>query len=300
MTTEESTLNREDLSPEARWSYYVTAYSMRDPTEGIKFSEMRIPFLKRNLPGKLDEDEEYDRFYRRLQHYDGLVIRICANNYTILYQPPTHDWFWRSNAPVPDKDVIALSDPEAAKAQIRVKREEMVKDVAALKEKRHDRFVEKFVNNPNWAKGLSKDKVDESNLRFRDWLNGSLVKAGGGGSPSLSPMTGTAAATETATENKDADTATATDAAGSAAPADTPVENDATAPETASIPVPEQREEEGEGESKADDEKPAEEQKTETEQADTEMADAEPVADGDGDGNAAAAPAETAEPSTES
>ncbi|KAJ5763051.1 hypothetical protein N7533_001732 [Penicillium manginii] len=291
MTTEESTLNREDLSPEARWSYYVTAYSMRDPTEGIKFSEMRIPFLKRNLPGKLDEDEEYDRFYRRLQHYDGLVIRICANNYTILYQPPTHDWFWRSNAPVPDRETLALADADAAKAQ-----EDMVKDAAALKEKRHDRFVEKFVNNPNWAKGLSKDKVDESNLRFRDWLNGCLVKAG-----SVSPApaaTATATATATANENKDAETAPGADAEANAdVSADATMEDDA-GPETASIPVPEKKDEgEGQGEGKTDEK--VEEPKAEP--TDTEMADAEPAADADADADAAtSAPAETAEPSTES
>lgn len=168
MTTEDATLDSDELSSEARWSYYVTAFSMRDPTEGVSYSDMRMPFLKRNLPNKLDEDEEYDRFYRRLQHHDGLVIRICANNYTILYQPPSHDWFWRSTAPVPDKD----ADAEAIKA----KEEELAKAKAATREKRHDRFKEKFVNNPNWARGLSKDKVDESNQRFRSWLNGTLEK----------------------------------------------------------------------------------------------------------------------------
>ena len=168
MTTEDATLDRDELSSEARWSYYVTAFSMRDPTEGVSYSDMRMPFLKRNLPNKLDEDEEYDRFYRRLQHHDGLVIRICANNYTILYQPPSHDWFWRSTAPVLDKD----ADAEAIKA----KEEEVAKAKAATREKRHDRFKEKFVNNPNWARGLSKDKVDESNQRFRSWLNGNLEK----------------------------------------------------------------------------------------------------------------------------
>jgi paired amphipathic helix protein Sin3a len=168
MTNEDATLDSEDLTPEARWSYYVTAYSMRDPTEGVSYSDMRMPFLKRNLPNKLDEDEEYDRFYRRLQHHDGLIIRICANNYTILYQPPSHDWFWRSTVPILDKD----ADAEAIKA----KEEEQTKEKAATREKRHDRFVEKFVNNPNWARGLSKDKVDESNQRFRSWLNGTLEK----------------------------------------------------------------------------------------------------------------------------
>ncbi|KAJ5218119.1 uncharacterized protein N7498_000218 [Penicillium cinerascens] len=168
MSAEDSTLDSEDLSSEARWSYYVTAYSMRDPTEGVQFSEMRMPFLKRSLPSKLDEDEEYDRYYRRLQHYDGLIIRICANNYTILYQPPSHDWFWRSTAPAIDKD----ADAETVKS----KEEQQAREKAALREKRHDRFVEKFVNNPNWARGLSKDKVDESNQQFRSWLNGTLSK----------------------------------------------------------------------------------------------------------------------------
>ncbi|KAJ5698661.1 hypothetical protein N7462_000666 [Penicillium macrosclerotiorum] len=146
MTTEEATFDSADLSSEARWSYYVTAFSMRDPTEGVQFSEMRMPFLKRNLPGKLDEDEEYDRFYR----------------------PPSHDWFWRSSAPLPDND----ADPET----IQAREEERTKEKAAVREKRHDRFVEKFVNNPSWARGLSKDKVDESNQRFRSWLNGTLEK----------------------------------------------------------------------------------------------------------------------------
>ncbi|KAJ5936267.1 hypothetical protein N7454_005565 [Penicillium verhagenii] len=134
MTTEDATFEHDDLSSEARWSYYVTAYSMRDPTEGVHFSEMRIPFMKRNLRGKLDDDEEYERFYRRLQHHD------------------------------------VLKDLEAARAY----EEDQAKERSALKEKRHDRFVEKFVNNPNWARGLSKDKVDESNQRFRSWINGTL------------------------------------------------------------------------------------------------------------------------------
>ncbi|KAJ5875260.1 uncharacterized protein N7473_012607 [Penicillium subrubescens] len=181
--------------PEARWSYYVTAYSMRDPTEGVSYSDMRMPFLKRNLPHKLDEDEEYDRFYRRLQHHDGLIIRICANNYTILYQPPSHDWFWRSTVPILDKD----ADAEAIKA----KEEEQNKEKTSTREKRHDRFVEKFVNNPNWARGLSKDKVDESNQRFRSWLNGTLEKEDSVPAETAEPVAAPAAPSATADSQSD-------------------------------------------------------------------------------------------------
>lgn len=261
MTTEESTLNREDLSPEARWSYYVTAYSMRDPTEGVAFSEMRMPFLKRNLPGKLDEDEEYDRFYRRLQHYDGLVIRICANNYTILYQPPTHDWFWRSNAPVPDKDV----DVETAKSQIQTRGEEQRQEHAALKEKRHDRFVEKFVNNPNWARGLSKDKVDESNQRFRSWLDGTLkespIPVSGSAEGESKGETGDGGEGKTKTE---ADVQGENTGVGASDHPETTTETGPTA--EAAPSVPEEKEEEKRKKEAA-----------KVEPTDTEMADAEPV-----------------------
>lgn len=152
LTAEESTFENEELSQEARWSYYVSAYTMRDPTEGVPFSQMRMPFLKRSLPPKLEQDEEYNRYYRRLVHQDGLIIRICANSYHILYEPGSYDWWWRPT----------MSTQEDA--------EENAKELAAVKERRHDRFREKFVNNPGWAHGLSKDEVDESNQKFRAWV----------------------------------------------------------------------------------------------------------------------------------
>lgn len=160
MTPEDATLDKEDLSEEARWSYYVSAYTMRDPTEGVPFSKMHIPFLKRNLPSKLEKKDQYTRYYRPLVHHDGLIIRICAKSYHILYEPGSNEWWWRSSAP----------SEEVA--------EEAAKEEAAVKERRRDRFMEKFVNNPTWAHGLSKDQVDESNQRFRAWIQGSAVTGG--------------------------------------------------------------------------------------------------------------------------
>lgn len=155
LTPEDATLQNEELSQEARWSYYVSAYTMRDPTEGVPFSQMRMPFLKRNLPTRLDQEDEYNRYYRPLEHQDGLIIRICANSYHLLYEPGSCEWSWRPTGPT----------EETA--------EEAAKEDAAVKERRKDRFVEKFINNPVWAHGLSKDEVDESNQRFRSWIRGS-------------------------------------------------------------------------------------------------------------------------------
>lgn len=159
LTTEDSTLDREELSHEARWSYYVSAYTMRDPTEGVPFTQMRMPFLKRSLPAKMDSDEEYNHYFRPIVNHDGLVIRICANSYHILYEPGTQDWWYR----------LSTDEEDAS---------EKSKELAAVKERRKDRFMEKFVNNPKWAQGLSKDQVDESNQRYRSWVSGSDASGG--------------------------------------------------------------------------------------------------------------------------
>lgn len=163
LTPEDATLQNDELSQEARWSYYVSTYTMRDPTEGVPFSQMRLPFMKRSLPAKLDQEDEYNRYYRPLVHQDGLIIRICANSYHLLYEPGSSEWSWRPTGP---------SEEDA---------EEAAKDEAAVKERRRDRFMEKFVNNPVWAHGLSKDQVDESNQRFRSWINGTSESDGGPG-----------------------------------------------------------------------------------------------------------------------
>ncbi|WEW59315.1 Transcriptional regulatory protein sin3 [Emydomyces testavorans] len=151
LTAEDSTLENDDLTPEARWSYYVSAYSMRDPTEGVAFSDMHMPFLKRNLPPKLDSDEEYNQFYKPLISHEGLVIRVCANSYHILYEPGTEEWWCRI--------------PQSSEAQ-----QEAAKNHAAVKEKRKDRFKEKFLNSPSWAHGLSQDEADESIQQFKSWV----------------------------------------------------------------------------------------------------------------------------------
>ncbi|OAX77393.1 hypothetical protein ACJ72_08311, partial [Emergomyces africanus] len=158
LTAEDGTLDNEELNAEARWSYYVSAFTMRDPTEGVPFSQMRMPFLKRNLPGKLDSDEEYNTYYKPLVNHDGLVIRICANSYHILYEPGTEDWWYRR--PDPEEDLA-----EAAKER------------ATVREKRKERFTEKFVNHPSWANGLTKEDVDEVNQQYRSWVGDTALYA---------------------------------------------------------------------------------------------------------------------------
>ncbi|KAM5451830.1 Transcriptional regulatory protein sin3 [Microsporum audouinii] len=180
LTPDQSTLESDGLGHEARWSYYVSAYTMRDPTEGVVYSDMRMPFLKRNLPPKMGSDEEYNNFYKPLVHHDGLVIRICANSYNILYETGTQDWWYRHET---NKESPAI---------------EGMREYASLKEKRRDRFRGKFVNNPTWARGLSKDEVDRSNQQFRTWV----------GAVTEDNARASSAAADTAADSKSDDKAT--------------------------------------------------------------------------------------------
>lgn len=146
-TREDSTFDDDDLTAEARWSYYISSFTMRDPTEGVPFRKMRIPFLKHNLPPRMNSDEEYNRTYGSLINHDHLVIRICASSYHMLFEPDTEEWWVREN-----KKGAGAVDPSA---------KEMVLQA------RKGRFSDKFVLNTNWMKGMSKEDVDGINETFQ-------------------------------------------------------------------------------------------------------------------------------------
>ena len=80
---------------------------MRDQTEGINLSEMQLPFLKRNLPPMLADEEEYNNTYGVPQwNQDGLVIMIqppshppnSPRAYKLLYEEYTSDWWVHNNS----------------------------------------------------------------------------------------------------------------------------------------------------------------------------------------------------------
>ena len=75
---------------------------MRDQTEGVKLSDIQLPFLKRNMPPMLADEEEYNNTYGIPQwNQDGLVITIqppahppnSPRAYKLLYEEYTSDWW---------------------------------------------------------------------------------------------------------------------------------------------------------------------------------------------------------------
>ena len=79
---------------------------MRDQTEGVNLSDIQLPFLKRNLPPMLADEEEYNNTYGIPQwNQDGLVITIqppahapnSPRAYKLLYEEYTSDWWVHNN-----------------------------------------------------------------------------------------------------------------------------------------------------------------------------------------------------------
>ena len=91
---------------------------MRDQTEGVNLSQIHLPFLKRNLPPMLADEEEYNNTYGVPQwNQDGLVITIqppshppnSPRAYKLLYEEYTADW-WVHNQSVRKRGMGAYTE----------------------------------------------------------------------------------------------------------------------------------------------------------------------------------------------
>ena len=71
---------------------------MRDRTEGVSLADIHWPFLKRNMPPTLGDEDDYTNAYGTPQwNEDGLTIRISQESYHILYDPGTSEWWVHNN-----------------------------------------------------------------------------------------------------------------------------------------------------------------------------------------------------------
>ena len=145
---DDKTFETDEMAANARWSYYISSYAMRDLTEGLDLGKTDWPFLRRNMPPMLDSEEEYTRVYTPQWNEDGLVIRISANNYHIQYDPKTQDW-WVHNAAVERRGLVGRK---------------------AMQDARKQKFSEKFELSNGWMVGKSVEAVDKVNRGFRRWI----------------------------------------------------------------------------------------------------------------------------------
>lgn len=146
---DDKTYAADELATEARWSYYISTYSMRDATEGVPIKEMHLPFFKRNLPPVLDDDEDYTNAYGSPQwNEDALVIRVIPGNYHIQYDPDTYEW-WIHNNRVRKRGLGAYDE--------------------ATKERR-SKFQKMFGEKGTLMTEKEGAKLEEVNKDFRQWI----------------------------------------------------------------------------------------------------------------------------------
>lgn len=144
------TYEADELAAHARWSYYVSSFSMLDRTEGVPPDKLQFPFLRRNLPSQLSSEDDYSDRYNPLCNEDGLVIRIAPNNYHMLYDPGTMDWLIHGRK----------QQKRGLKAYTEVKESRL----AGLKCLTDDR------TKSEWMRGKSDEAIQETLADFAAWI----------------------------------------------------------------------------------------------------------------------------------
>lgn len=155
--SEELTFESDELNEEAKWSYYVLSYSMIDPTEGIPWSKVHKPYLRRNLPGRdaeISTDEAFNNRFGPLLSEEHVEIRVIPETYKLHFE----GWsvvFHENSYFKPEKPAEAREG-------------ELLRETK--KEQRNARFEELFVRNTTWMKGKSGEEVDSIKADWQKWL----------------------------------------------------------------------------------------------------------------------------------
>lgn len=122
---------------------------MRGRTEGIPLSKISLPFLKRNMPPMLADEEDYTNAYGNPQwNEDGLILRVSQDSYRILYDPGTSDW-WVHDLRVRKRGLGAYEE---------------------VQKERDQKFENLFGAKGVLMRARDGDLLEEENAKFEQWL----------------------------------------------------------------------------------------------------------------------------------
>ena len=118
---------------------------MRDWTEGVT-RDIRWPFLRRSVLRELDAvtDTDVNPTFVPAHADEGLTVRIAPNNYRLLWERGTADWW--------------VHNPR--------RRARRAHRAVALAGERRARFEAKLLETPKWADGLSAEEVQRAKATF--------------------------------------------------------------------------------------------------------------------------------------
>ncbi len=123
---------------------------MRDRTEGVPLSDIHWPFLKRNMPPMLADEDDYTNAYGSPQWNDeGLVIRISQESYHILYDPGTSEW-WVHNNTVRKRGLGAQEE---------------------LHNERSQKYKDLFGGKGKLMAAREGDRLEKANEEFKHWVH---------------------------------------------------------------------------------------------------------------------------------
>ncbi|KAG4306290.1 hypothetical protein PORY_000278 [Pneumocystis oryctolagi] len=151
------------VSAEEKWSYYIDAFVMSSPTEGVASELIKPTFLKRNLPLDDEDDEKEDEEIQcSLDLIDenyvssGLEIKICVNTYKIFFVQGTEDSFARSIN------------------KRKIDREKYQK----LKDKRQNIWRERLNSKNGWKMGLkNNEEATKLENKINNWIRNGIVES---------------------------------------------------------------------------------------------------------------------------
>lgn len=150
---EDSTVDVHRLETERRWNYYVSTYQTLDPTEGIDYNSLSVPFLRRNIPLEEEINDEFMDSVLTGRSDDKLEVRICLENYRLNFSPQRQEWW------IASPSIRLVSRLEAS-------RQASNAPAPFLDEVAHSRFV----SSPSWMAEHDSSFVSERLKKFADWV----------------------------------------------------------------------------------------------------------------------------------
>lgn len=126
---------------EERWNYYLTSYLMTSPTEGVPVDKVHLPFLHRNLP----EDVEQEDFVGAVDQ--GLTARVSNSTYQLFFEPNSEDFFSRRSGAATEDSSKAAKEQQQEKWKV-------------------------FLDGPHgWKADLDEESLLEAQGKFDAWKN---------------------------------------------------------------------------------------------------------------------------------
>lgn len=160
---DDATFDSDNLSPENRWSYYISSFTNMEPTEGVPFQRLRPPILERNLASVevgVEQSQSQSRSkLEAVQSSENLVIRVGVENYRMLFSPKTDEWMVQSD-------------------NIRSGGRSGIEEAKTSLEGRNRAAEELLIKNNAWIKETEKEEIATIIHKFEQSFSDGMAKAG--------------------------------------------------------------------------------------------------------------------------